>query len=67
VNLTTDPVAAAVHYARAERHRRDAERFRKLRMPKGEAAALKAAAVEEDLAHMLSTGKRPRDSAIQSS
>ena len=57
---TTDPKAAAVHRAQAERHYDAAERLRKLGLTTAEADARRFAKHEDDLAFMLETGREPR-------
>lgn len=52
-----DHKAAAIHRARAERAYQDAERFRKLKRPSGERAALEEARTQDRIAELLETGR----------
>jgi hypothetical protein len=56
----TDPVAARVHRAQAEKHYQAAERFRRLGMFHSEREALAAARWEDSTAELLETGQERR-------
>jgi hypothetical protein len=56
-NYEGDPVAAAVHRARAEEAWQAAAKFAKLGLPSAHNAALAAARREDRIAEMLETGR----------
>jgi hypothetical protein len=58
-----DPVAAAIHRARAEEHWAAVARLDKLGLTASAAEAERAAKDEDDIAYILETGKTPRSLA----
>jgi hypothetical protein len=56
----TDPVAAAIHRERAERHWANVLRLDKLGLTQAASDAERAAKDEDDIAYILETGKQPR-------
>jgi hypothetical protein len=58
--MSKDNAAAKIHREKAERDFAASERFRKLGLTNSATAALRFARCEDEIAHMLETGKEPR-------